>query len=259
MNIRSRVSDFAGFAVFSRLTIDLPSQRGVDTQQQGPRAGAASTRCGSACSCSTPRTGPVLANPSAHEMGLLRPGIAGGADGRAHADPYARRPGPAHRHPPRGGTRHAPRARRRSRSGVHIRAVALDDGHVTIEALDVTESHRLNRVRRDFVANVSHELKTPVGALQLLAEALQRGDGRRRYGRRPGRRPPLRRADPARVQPARPAGHRVAGAVPAAGRRAAAGAGPGGGRPGGRRGDRPYPDRGARPRASRSSGPARAA
>jgi two-component system sensor histidine kinase SenX3 len=43
---------------------------------------------------------------------------------------------------------------------------------VTIEALDVTESHRLTRVRRDFVANVSHELKTPVGALQLLAEAL---------------------------------------------------------------------------------------
>jgi two-component system, OmpR family, sensor histidine kinase SenX3 len=55
---------------------------------------------------------------------------------------------------------------------VHIRAVALADGHVTIEALDVTESHRLTRVRRDFVANVSHELKTPVGALQLLAEAL---------------------------------------------------------------------------------------
>jgi len=36
----------------------------------------------------------------------------------------------------------------------------------------VTEAHRVARVRRDFVANVSHELKTPVGALQLLAEAL---------------------------------------------------------------------------------------
>jgi two-component system sensor histidine kinase SenX3 len=36
----------------------------------------------------------------------------------------------------------------------------------------VTEARRLARVRRDFVANVSHELKTPVGALQLLAEAL---------------------------------------------------------------------------------------
>ena len=55
---------------------------------------------------------------------------------------------------------------------MHVRAVALDDGHVTIEALDVTEAHRVARVRRDFVANVSHELKTPVGALQLLAETL---------------------------------------------------------------------------------------
>ena len=55
---------------------------------------------------------------------------------------------------------------------MHIRAVALGDGHVTIEAADVTEAHRVARVRRDFVANVSHELKTPVGAVQLLAEAL---------------------------------------------------------------------------------------
>jgi len=37
---------------------------------------------------------------------------------------------------------------------------------------DVTETRRLEAVRRDFVANVSHELKTPVGALSLLAEAV---------------------------------------------------------------------------------------
>jgi two-component system sensor histidine kinase SenX3 len=40
---------------------------------------------------------------------------------------------------------------------------------------DVSEQRRLESVRRDFVANVSHELKTPVGALTLLAEAIQDG------------------------------------------------------------------------------------
>ena len=37
---------------------------------------------------------------------------------------------------------------------------------------NVTEKRRLDSVRRDFVANISHELKTPVGALGLLAETL---------------------------------------------------------------------------------------
>jgi two-component system sensor histidine kinase SenX3 len=37
---------------------------------------------------------------------------------------------------------------------------------------DITERRRLEAVRRDFVANISHELKTPVGALSLLAETL---------------------------------------------------------------------------------------
>ena len=37
---------------------------------------------------------------------------------------------------------------------------------------DVSELRRLEAVRRDFVANLSHELKTPLGALSLLAETL---------------------------------------------------------------------------------------
>ncbi|MHB8669837.1 MAG: sensor histidine kinase [Acidimicrobiales bacterium] len=41
---------------------------------------------------------------------------------------------------------------------------------------DVTEQRRLEAVRRDFVANVSHELKTPVAALTLLAETLAQED-----------------------------------------------------------------------------------
>jgi two-component system, OmpR family, sensor histidine kinase SenX3 len=42
---------------------------------------------------------------------------------------------------------------------------------------DVTDARRLDAVRRDFVANVSHELKTPVGALTLLAEAIEQAAG----------------------------------------------------------------------------------
>lgn len=38
---------------------------------------------------------------------------------------------------------------------------------------DVTDHHRIEKTRRDFVANLSHELRTPVGALSLLAEMLQ--------------------------------------------------------------------------------------
>ncbi len=40
---------------------------------------------------------------------------------------------------------------------------------------DLAEARRVDAVRRDFVANVSHELKTPVGALLLLAEAFRDG------------------------------------------------------------------------------------
>ena len=51
-----------------------------------------------------------------------------------------------------------------------------DDDRRRIGALvvidDVTDRRRLEAVRRDFVANISHELKTPVGALGLLAETL---------------------------------------------------------------------------------------
>jgi two-component system sensor histidine kinase SenX3 len=46
-------------------------------------------------------------------------------------------------------------------------------GPVGIVLQDVTEARRVEVVRRDFVANVGHELKTPVGALALLAEAIE--------------------------------------------------------------------------------------
>ncbi len=117
---------------------------------------------------------PVLVNPAARAMGLLR---SGGAPGTIAAHPILRTLAGQVRRTgvrreveldlPRGRAGAAP-----APLGLHLRAVALGASHVAVEAADVTESHRLARVRRDFVANVSHELKTPIGALQLLAEAL---------------------------------------------------------------------------------------
>jgi len=47
-----------------------------------------------------------------------------------------------------------------------------EDGMVLILLADESEARRVDAVRRDFVANVSHELKTPIGALGLLSEAI---------------------------------------------------------------------------------------
>ncbi|MGZ6790246.1 MAG: histidine kinase dimerization/phospho-acceptor domain-containing protein, partial [Mycobacteriaceae bacterium] len=58
---------------------------------------------------------------------------------------------------------------------VHARVRRLSDADrrfVVIDASDESEHVRLEYARRDFVANISHELKTPVGAMALLAEAL---------------------------------------------------------------------------------------
>ncbi len=52
------------------------------------------------------------------------------------------------------------------------RVAPLGSALVLVLLEDRTEARRVDEVRRDFVANVSHELKTPVGAMSLLAEAL---------------------------------------------------------------------------------------
>lgn len=53
-----------------------------------------------------------------------------------------------------------------------VRVARIGARHVLLIAHDQTEALRLEEVRRDFVANISHELKTPIGAVGLLAEAL---------------------------------------------------------------------------------------
>jgi two-component system sensor histidine kinase SenX3 len=55
---------------------------------------------------------------------------------------------------------------------LEVRVAPLGPLHVLVLVQDRTEARRVEEVRRDFVANVSHELKTPVGAIALLAEAM---------------------------------------------------------------------------------------
>ena len=59
------------------------------------------------------------------------------------------------------------------RRNLHVTAAPIDDqGKILVFINDESEQQRVDAVRRDFVANVSHELKTPIGALMLLSEAV---------------------------------------------------------------------------------------
>ena len=111
----------------------------------------------------------LLGNRAARELGLIRDGVLA-------AFPELRR---LVRQTRRTATAQeidlvVPQARLgRAPAVFRARVAPIGDGTMAILLEDVTEARRLEDVRRDFVANVSHELKTPVGALSLLAEALQ--------------------------------------------------------------------------------------
>jgi two-component system, OmpR family, sensor histidine kinase SenX3 len=53
------------------------------------------------------------------------------------------------------------------------RVAPLDESLILVLADDQTAARRIDETRRDFVANISHELKTPIGAIALLAEAVE--------------------------------------------------------------------------------------
>ncbi len=56
---------------------------------------------------------------------------------------------------------------------IQARLAAFDDDRVLVLADDESSQRRVDAVRRDFVANISHELKTPIGAVSVLSEAVE--------------------------------------------------------------------------------------
>jgi two-component system, OmpR family, sensor histidine kinase SenX3 len=110
----------------------------------------------------------LLATPAAGSLGL----IAGRRLAHAELDGLSDAARAAH------AARNGDYVLRRGTIGppaMHLLARAAPMGlrHVLLVAEDRSDAVRLEAVRRDFVANVSHELKTPIGAVGLLAEALQ--------------------------------------------------------------------------------------
>ncbi|OZC47290.1 two-component sensor histidine kinase [Rhodococcus sp. 14-2483-1-1] len=111
----------------------------------------------------------VLSNPRAEELGLVR---NRSIDERAWA---AATKVLSDGHPVEVDL--SSKAPRPGRDKIAVRCVARllskeDKRFVVLFADDDSEQVRMEATRRDFVANVSHELKTPVGAMSLLAEAL---------------------------------------------------------------------------------------
>jgi two-component system sensor histidine kinase SenX3 len=111
----------------------------------------------------------LLGNRAARDLGLIRDGVLAALPQLRRLVRQARRSA----EPCEADLQMPLAAIGRGPSVLLARATPVGDGSVAVLLEDVTETRRLEAVRRDFVANVSHELKTPVGALGLLAEALQ--------------------------------------------------------------------------------------
>jgi two-component system sensor histidine kinase SenX3 len=111
----------------------------------------------------------VKASSAAYALGLVRGGALA-VDAMLQMARQTRRDGEIRQVEldiPRGGS-----TSRADDLAVSVRVAPLGSRLVLVLVEDLTEVRRTDAVRRDFVANVSHELKTPVGALALLAEAV---------------------------------------------------------------------------------------
>ncbi|MDQ2706846.1 MAG: ATP-binding protein [Actinomycetota bacterium] len=107
----------------------------------------------------------VLHNPRAVELGVVRGGRADGRTTKACEQVIASGV-------PMEVDLSPLEHRGRQPQAVVARVRPLGDGFAAVDAEDTSDAVRLEATRRDFVANVSHELKTPVGAVGLLAEAV---------------------------------------------------------------------------------------
>jgi two-component system sensor histidine kinase SenX3 len=108
----------------------------------------------------------LKASAPAHAMGLVA-GTGIGIEPLAQLVSQVRRDGQI-----RSANLTLPRGKRAQPLHVVARVAPLGSKLILILVEDRTRERRVEAIRRDFVANVSHELKTPVGALNLLAEAV---------------------------------------------------------------------------------------
>lgn len=104
----------------------------------------------------------LVANEEAHEHGLVHDGMLADDAVRALVHEASQRP----------IDRELTLDRDGRRAHVAAHAQPLAPGRIALVCADTDYRRSVDRVRRDFVTNVSHELKTPVGAIMLLAETI---------------------------------------------------------------------------------------